>query len=166
MWVYIFFFYLSWKSHCFVCYVRYLKRLHAQETCHWWQEESLEKEAQVYPFSFILVYIFICIICMIVFIIKANDIFYGYPFGYLFGCWEIWENASQWKCGIITVENVLLVPIWVLVYGGLLGVKEIWDGILSIFGFLFCDNKSWTAPLSLNFGILDFWCRDGWYMLV
>ena len=106
--IYIFI-YLSWNSHCFVCYVRYLKRLYAQETCHWWQEESLEKEAQVYPFSSVLVYIFVCIICMNVFIFKAIDIFYGYPFGYLFGCWEIWENASQWKCGIITDENVLLM---------------------------------------------------------
>lgn len=104
--IYIYFFYLSWNSHCFVCYVRYLKRLYAQETCHWWQEESLEKEAQVYPFSSILC---VCIICMIVFIFKAIDIFYGYPFGYLFGCWEIWEYASQWKCGINTDENVLLM---------------------------------------------------------
>lgn len=109
-----------------------------------------ERSASITLFPLFL-HIFVCMICMIVFIFKAIDIFYGYPSGYLFGCWEIWENASQWKCGIITDENVLWVPIWVLVSGGLLGVKEIWDGILSIFGLLFCDNKSWTGPLSFEF---------------
>ena len=28
-------------------FVRYLSRFHAQETCHWRQEEGLEKEAKV-----------------------------------------------------------------------------------------------------------------------
>ena len=83
-----------------------------------------ERSASITLFPLFL-HIFVCMICMIVFIFKAIDIFYGYPFGYLFGCWEIWENASQGKCGIITDENVLWVPIWVLVSGGLLGVKEI-----------------------------------------
>ena len=68
-----------------------------------------ERSASIPFFLYSCIYICVCIICMIVFIFKAIDIFYGYPFWYLFACWEIWENASQWKCGIITDKNVLLM---------------------------------------------------------
>ena len=105
-----------------------------------------ERSASIPFFLCSCIYICVCIICMIVFIFKAIDIFYGYPFGYLFGCWEMWENGSQWKCGIITDENVFGLSFW-----GILGFKEIWDGVFSIFGLLFCDNRSWTGPLSFEF---------------